>query len=111
MKFVATTGKPAIQDVSPASSPSFTRAEGDDGRPVLPEDTLRVPADGISDLFQTYVQPIYRYCYGRLGSREAAEDATSQNQPNGWSRPGSGHLRVPLVDPVSPNIAGLLKDR
>lgn len=28
-------------------------------------------------LYQQYVAPIYRYCYGRLGGREAAEDATS----------------------------------
>jgi RNA polymerase sigma factor (sigma-70 family) len=28
-------------------------------------------------LYQRYVTPVYRYCYGRLGSREAAEDATS----------------------------------
>ena len=28
-------------------------------------------------LYQAYLEPIYRYCYRRLGSREAAEDATS----------------------------------
>lgn len=28
-------------------------------------------------LYQRYVDPIHRYCYRRLGSREAAEDATS----------------------------------
>ncbi|MBL8128581.1 MAG: sigma-70 family RNA polymerase sigma factor [Chloroflexia bacterium] len=28
-------------------------------------------------LYQAYVTPVYRYCYRRLGSREAAEDATS----------------------------------
>ena len=28
-------------------------------------------------LYQAYVDPVYRYCYRRLGSREAAEDATS----------------------------------
>lgn len=28
-------------------------------------------------LYDRYVGPIYRYCYGRLGNREAAEDATS----------------------------------
>jgi RNA polymerase sigma factor (sigma-70 family) len=28
-------------------------------------------------LYRRYVDPIYRYCYRRLGSREAAEDATS----------------------------------
>jgi RNA polymerase sigma factor (sigma-70 family) len=29
-------------------------------------------------LYQQYARPIYRYCYRRLGSHEAAEDATSQ---------------------------------
>lgn len=29
-------------------------------------------------LYQRYVRPIYLYCYRRLGSRELAEDATSQ---------------------------------
>lgn len=28
-------------------------------------------------LYTRYVGPIYRYCHVRLGSREAAEDATS----------------------------------
>jgi RNA polymerase sigma-70 factor (ECF subfamily) len=28
-------------------------------------------------LYRRYVDPIYRYCYRRLGNREAAEDATS----------------------------------
>lgn len=29
-------------------------------------------------LYRTYVGPVYRYCYHRLGTREAAEDATSE---------------------------------
>ncbi len=29
-------------------------------------------------LYERYARPIYRYCYRRLGSHEAAEDATSQ---------------------------------
>lgn len=29
-------------------------------------------------LYELYVGPIYRYCFVRLGSREAAEDATSE---------------------------------
>jgi RNA polymerase sigma-70 factor (ECF subfamily) len=28
-------------------------------------------------LYDRYVGPVYRYCYGRLGNREQAEDATS----------------------------------
>ena len=30
-----------------------------------------------SSLYARYAEPVYRYCYRRLGSREAAEDATS----------------------------------
>jgi RNA polymerase sigma-70 factor (ECF subfamily) len=30
-----------------------------------------------AELYQRYLSPIYGYCYRRLGSREAAEDATS----------------------------------
>ncbi|CAN5636150.1 sigma-70 family RNA polymerase sigma factor [soil metagenome] len=30
-----------------------------------------------AELYQRYLTPIYGYCYRRLGSREAAEDATS----------------------------------
>ena len=29
-------------------------------------------------LYARYARPIYRFCYRRLGSHEAAEDATSQ---------------------------------
>jgi DNA-directed RNA polymerase specialized sigma24 family protein len=29
-------------------------------------------------LYARYLTPVYRYCYARLGDREAAEDATSQ---------------------------------
>lgn len=32
----------------------------------------------VSQLYQRYVGLIYRYCYVRLGSKEAAEDATSE---------------------------------
>jgi len=36
----------------------------------------RDPA-AFAPLYQAYLDPVYRYCYRRLGSREAAEDATS----------------------------------
>jgi RNA polymerase sigma-70 factor (ECF subfamily) len=32
----------------------------------------------LSLLYRAYLDPVYRYCYHRLGSREDAEDATSQ---------------------------------
>lgn len=31
-----------------------------------------------AELYRSYLNPIYAYCWRRLGSREAAEDATSQ---------------------------------
>lgn len=31
-----------------------------------------------ADLYHRYLEPVYAYCWYRLGSREAAEDATSQ---------------------------------
>jgi RNA polymerase sigma-70 factor, ECF subfamily len=37
----------------------------------------RNPA-AFAPLYQAYLTPVYRYCYRRLGSREAAEDVTSQ---------------------------------
>lgn len=37
----------------------------------------RTEPEAFAPLYGRYVDPIYRYCYRRLGSREAAEDATS----------------------------------
>jgi RNA polymerase sigma-70 factor, ECF subfamily len=33
--------------------------------------------DAFAQLYARYLDPVHRYCYRRLGSREAAEDATS----------------------------------
>jgi RNA polymerase sigma-70 factor (ECF subfamily) len=47
------------------------------------EDDATLVAQALQDrraftlLYHRYVSPVYRYCYRRLGSREAAEDATS----------------------------------
>ncbi|MGI8916724.1 MAG: RNA polymerase sigma factor [Chloroflexota bacterium] len=38
----------------------------------------RANAAGFAQLYERYVGRIYRYCYVRLGSRERAEDATSE---------------------------------
>jgi RNA polymerase sigma factor (sigma-70 family) len=48
-----------------------------------PDDaTLAARAAGdpaaFAPLYARYIRPIYRYCYRRLGTHEAAEDATSQ---------------------------------
>jgi RNA polymerase sigma-70 factor, ECF subfamily len=34
--------------------------------------------DAFAALYRQHVDPIYRFCYRRLGTREAAEDATAQ---------------------------------
>jgi RNA polymerase sigma-70 factor (ECF subfamily) len=44
---------------------------------VLAGRAQRDPA-AFAPLYERYLDPVYRYCYRRLGSREAAEDATSQ---------------------------------
>lgn len=38
----------------------------------------RADPRAFAPLYERYLGPIYRYCYTRLGSREAAEDATSE---------------------------------
>lgn len=51
--------------------------------PRVPDDeelvaaALRDPAR-FTALYTRYLDPVYRYCYVRLGSHEAAEDATSE---------------------------------
>ncbi|MGH2559652.1 MAG: RNA polymerase sigma factor [Thermomicrobiales bacterium] len=53
------------------------------GSTVDPEDDAGLAARAASDrdafarLYDRYVEAVYRYCYRRLGHREAAEDATS----------------------------------
>jgi RNA polymerase sigma-70 factor (ECF subfamily) len=37
----------------------------------------RLDRRAFAPLYARYAEPIYRYCYARLGSHEAAEDATS----------------------------------
>jgi RNA polymerase sigma factor (sigma-70 family) len=54
----------------------------DPPRPTVTDDLLvahaqRDPA-AFAPLYETYFDAVYRYCYHRLGSWEAAEDATSQ---------------------------------
>ena len=58
--------------------PQRTRTPG----PLLQDDaTLVVRArhdrQAFAALYDAYVDPVYRYCFRRLGSREGAEDATS----------------------------------
>jgi RNA polymerase sigma-70 factor, ECF subfamily len=44
---------------------------------VLAQRALTDP-EAFAELYRRYLTPVYGYCYRRLGSREAAEDATSQ---------------------------------
>jgi RNA polymerase sigma-70 factor (ECF subfamily) len=56
----------------------------DDGRAPGSLDEVAIVAlarqnpAAFAPLYEAYLAPVYRYCYRRLGSREAAEDATSQ---------------------------------
>ena len=67
---------------------AFLRVEAPDGETigagVGAEDAdavlvarARADSRAFAALYRRYVDPIYRYCYRRLGSREVAEDATS----------------------------------
>ena len=55
--------------------------------PDVPEDTItdehlarlaRADRSAFAQLYRRWAEPVYRYCYRRLQSREAAEDVTSQ---------------------------------
>ncbi|MBI4498224.1 MAG: sigma-70 family RNA polymerase sigma factor [Chloroflexi bacterium] len=39
---------------------------------------VREDPQAFASLYERYLGPVYRYCYVRLGSREAAEDAASE---------------------------------
>jgi RNA polymerase sigma-70 factor (ECF subfamily) len=49
--------------------------------PAASDEELALRAAGdpeaFADLYRRYLDPIHKYCFRRLGSREAAEDATS----------------------------------
>lgn len=64
-------------------------ASDDDALPDLPDDPVTVDEGELvaraqrdraafGPLYDRYAEPVYRYCYRRLGSHEAAADATSQ---------------------------------
>ena len=62
--------------------PGLLRRRQPTQEPPATEATLAVQARGdpqaFAALYDRYFDPVYRYCYHRLGTREAAEDATSQ---------------------------------
>ncbi len=51
------------------------KVEADDAALVA---AAREDPGAFAALYDRYLGPVYRYCYVRLGSREAAEDATSE---------------------------------
>lgn len=51
--------------------------DGGDADARLVADAQRDPT-AFGELYRSYLNPVYAYCWRRLGSREAAEDATSQ---------------------------------
>lgn len=58
-----------------AGTETLAIAEVDD-EAVIAMRARRDP-EAFAPLYARYVDPVYRYCYRRLGSREVAEDATS----------------------------------
>ncbi len=42
------------------------------------EARLHTDPDALALLYERYIEPVYRYCYVRMGNRERAEDATSE---------------------------------
>jgi RNA polymerase sigma-70 factor, ECF subfamily len=63
----------------PTAHPS--RDAADTSRGGVDESVIVVLAQrdpaAFAPLYQAYLEPVYRYCFRRLGTREAAEDATS----------------------------------
>jgi RNA polymerase sigma-70 factor, ECF subfamily len=64
----------------PADAPFLmvTPMETPDVEDAVLATAARLDRRAFTPLYERYVGPIYRYCYHRLNSREAAEDATSQ---------------------------------
>ncbi|HEV8639079.1 MAG TPA: sigma-70 family RNA polymerase sigma factor [Chloroflexota bacterium] len=57
--------------------------DGQPGDPAEPDDAVLVAAAradprAFARLYERFLGPVYRYCHVRLGTREAAEDATSE---------------------------------
>jgi RNA polymerase sigma-70 factor (ECF subfamily) len=61
-----------------ARSVAVPRAPAAVGHEPNLAERVHVRPAAFAQLYARYVDPVYRYCYRRLGSREAAEDATSE---------------------------------
>ena len=69
-----------MQRLAPMSRPPATSAENGEGATGDAELVIRAMQDprAFALLYRRYLDPVYRYCLHRLGSKEVAEDATSQ---------------------------------
>ena len=65
-------------DADPAPCAPTRRYAGRSGRRRRSVARAKADRQAFAPLYRSYVDPIYRYCYYRLGSHEDAEDATSQ---------------------------------
>jgi RNA polymerase sigma-70 factor (ECF subfamily) len=66
-----------------ARAPAFAETLPDDADALAEHDArlvarARADRQAFAPLYARYLDPVYRYCFRRLGSRESAEDATSQ---------------------------------
>jgi RNA polymerase sigma-70 factor, ECF subfamily len=59
---------------SHSASQSDNDEASDDARLVM---RLHTDPQALTLLYERYLEPVYRYCYVRMGNRERAEDATS----------------------------------
>ena len=77
-------GRNSVQGLARTRLPTPIMADADDGLPASAETEADLIARATHDsqafafLYRRYLDPVYRYCYHRLGSKEAAEDVTSQ---------------------------------
>lgn len=67
-------GSPAVPHEITPNAATNAAVELDDARLVR---AAQADRRAFAPLYERYVTPVYRYCFHRLGNREAAEDATS----------------------------------
>jgi RNA polymerase sigma-70 factor (ECF subfamily) len=60
------------------TAPAFALADEADADETDLAAWARGDREAFARLYRRYLGPVYRYCHRRLGTREAAEDATSQ---------------------------------
>lgn len=88
-----------MPDYAPAWPQDMLLADAPSADVEVDDDELALAAHSdpqtFAVLYRRFVRPVYRYCYVRLGNREAAEDATSTAFLKAFSAIGSyqrGHF-------------------